>query len=275
MIEQDQREQRRERSRDYLAGDDEAAEALGTLLEAMERERGAADSARRKEPQQAALEALGALLKTTKITDLLSRRMLAAAGGGEPWSITSQGQADLGRIFSMKKARTQAGREGIRIATARLLLDVGSAIDPLIANISAAQTLIADAGHHGPLGDGDEAGVAFATETRQGVDRDAGADFAMRLLITTHAGYEFGGKDVMQNVVDIPRHRWGQAAAWVRRNKKRFGGKTFSPSVIQDWAQDKTMDKCGMSLAGVFEQARQDGAAHKATGRFDPKCGLH
>jgi hypothetical protein len=209
----------------------------------------------------AAAEAVGAI-------DELRRRMVSAAHRQPPDEGTD---IRIDRIFSKKKTTTAAGRGDMRMAAARLLLDVGLVVSARVGDVMTGHVVAANAGHDGPMGSGDEAGFLFQTEITPGVNRKGGPEFFGRRLIMKQAGYHMGALGIELPADKIPMTQWAAVALWVRRNRKQFG-RIWDAATIRGWAIKPNPD-ADIPLKEVFEQNRQKGLADRRQNRVDRrKC---
>jgi hypothetical protein len=185
------REEARQRGRDYINSEAgaAAAEALGALLEALERNRGANNDDDRKDAHKQALAASADHDAATGLRDLRRQRVVSTAAGQAPHKlvVTAKG---IDAIFRRGGSPTEQ-----RFAAARILLDTsGTTLGGRPENLEALRLILAELGYRVPEKKPGKASGIRAPTTRQGVNATDGGSEVGRWSIYTALGYTLGAE---------------------------------------------------------------------------------
>jgi hypothetical protein len=199
------REEARQRGRDYINSEAgaAAAEALGALLEALEKARDANDDDARKDAHEQALKARADLEAATGVRDLRRQRIVSTVAGLPPHRIAATAKG-VDAIFNGRRDSEH------RSAYNRILMDeLGALLGGRPENLEAATLILAQMGYHGPKGKlGKDSGIRAPT-VRQGVNSNDGASATGRLSLYTALGYTLGAEGKR----DCHPSEWKQRAA--------------------------------------------------------------
>jgi hypothetical protein len=192
MTSEDERRARAlQRGRDYINSEAGAAtaEALGALLDALEKDREANSDDARKRAHEQALASRAALEAATGVLGWRRRRIVSTAAGlpAHRHVATAKG---IEAIFTRRGHITEQ-----RFAAGRILIDeVGALLGGRPENLEAATLILAEMGYHSPQGElGKDSGIRGAT-IRQGVNPDDGPSAMARLSLYTALGYTLGAE---------------------------------------------------------------------------------
>jgi hypothetical protein len=252
-VEDERRAQARQRGRDYINGEagEAAAEALGALREALEKEREANSDDDRAAAQARYLEAKAVLDYEIEAPHVRRRRMAVEAldyPSGAPVDAGHFKQVLTDCFFTLE---TQAGRDKLRRLLSRYILD-----DEETLGRPAARLLVEklSANSDGLLGAIDN------VEGKSGVDATTGKDRNIRKSLVMAAGYSAGVEFGLNG--NIPFAFWKRAQ---RRHshlveKARAHGdriKAAKAATIKDWCLRDG------PYARIFGLARADGFADR------------
>ena len=200
------REEARQRGRDYINSEagEAAAEAIGWLRDALERERGANDDDTCKDAHDQALAAKADLELAIGVRALRRQRIVSTAAGLPPHRrvVTHKG---VESIFRRGGRATEQ-----QFAMWRMLMDeLGGILGGGPENLEAATLALTEMGYHGPQANqGKDSGIRAAT-LRQGVNPNAGPSAAGRLSLYNALGYTLGAEGKR----DCHPSEWKQRAA--------------------------------------------------------------
>jgi hypothetical protein len=251
--EDERRAQARQRGRDYLNSEAGAvtAEALGVLLEALERERGANNDAGRADAQARYLEAKAVLDYELEAPHVRRRRMAVEAldyPSGAPVDAGDFKRVLIDCFFTLE---TQAGRDKLRRLLSRYLLD-----DEETFGRPAARLLVEklSANSEGLFGAIDN------VEGKSGVGKTTGKNVNARTNVVMAAGYSAGVEYGLDG--NIPSAFWKRAQRMHGRlvKKARAHGariKAAKAATIKDWCLRDGPQ------ARKFRLARADGFAER------------
>jgi hypothetical protein len=185
------REEARQRGRDYIDGEAgaAAAEALGALLEALEKARDANSDDAQEDAHKQALAARADLEAAIGVRGWRRQRIVSTAAG-QPAHRPVTTAKGIESIFRRGRRDTEQ-----RFAMGRILMDeLGCILGGRPENLEAATLILAEKGYHGPQAKpGKDSGIRAPT-IRQGVNPDDGASEAGRWSFYTALGYTLGAE---------------------------------------------------------------------------------
>ena len=250
----ERRARARQRGRDYINSEAGAvtAEAVGALLDALEKERGASSDEGRAAAQARYLEAKAVLNYELEDRHVRRRRMAVEALDYPSGALVDAGE--FGRVLTdcFFTLKTQAGRDKLRRLLSRYLLD-----DEETFGRPAARLLIEKLSANS----GGIFGAIDNVEGKSGVDKTTGKNVNARTNVVMAAGYSAGVKFGLDG--NIPSAFWDRA----RRTHGRLVKEAHAHGVMIKAAKAATIkDWClrGGPEAGKFRLARADGFDSRA-----------
>jgi hypothetical protein len=250
----ERRARARQRGRDYINSEGGAvtAEALGALLEALERERGANNDEGRTDAQARYLEAKAVLDYEIEAPHVRRRRMAVEALDYPSGALVDAG--DFRRVLTdcFSTLKTQAGRDKLRRLLSRYILDDEETIGRPAARLLVEKL---SANSEGLLGAIDN------VERKSGVGKTTGKNVNIRTKVVMAAGYSAGVEFGLNG--NIPSVFWKRAQRMHGRLVKeaRAHGariKAAKAATIKDWCLRDGPQ------AGKFRLARADGFDRRA-----------
>ena len=223
----ERRARARQRGRDYINSEAGAvtAEALGALLEALERERGANNDEGRTDAQARYLEAKAVLDYEIEAPHVRRRRMAVEALDYPSGALVDAG--DFRRVLTdcFRTLKTQAGRDKLRRLLSRYILDDEETIGRPAARLLVEKL---SANSEGLLGAIDN------VEGKSGVGKTTGKNVNIRTKVVMAAGYSAGVEFGLNG--NIPSVFWKRAQRMHGRLVKeaRAPGGAGGSDVISD-----------------------------------------
>jgi hypothetical protein len=249
----ERRARARQRGRDYINSEAGAvtAEAVGALLDALEKERGASSDEGRAAAQARYLEAKAVLNYELEDRHVRRRRMAVEALDYPSGALVDAGE--FGRVLTdcFFTLKTQAGRDKLRRLLSRYLLD-----DEETFGRPAARLLIEKLSANS----GGIFGAIDNVEGKSGVDKTTGKNVNARTNVVMAAGYSAGVEFGMNG--KIPFAFWKRAQRTHIRlvKEERAHGvriKAAKTATIKDWCLRDGPQ------AEKFRLARTDGFAER------------